>query len=122
MANAPRPGVGRRREQQAAATTEMTLRVLDDEWSFCPAAIPFAIRAKVRKSTGGIPFAAYMNEDAFDIDSLMVCVWVARMVSGEPDLTISDVESSVDWASLGEDDIDVTVTDPGDDGEPAPND
>lgn len=119
MAKAPRPGVGRKRDQQATATTEMTLRVYDDEWSFCPAVIPFAIRAKVRKSTGGLPFAAFMSEDAFDIDSLMVCVWVARMVNGEPDLTISDVEDSVDWAGLGEDDIDVTVTTPDDDPEDA---
>lgn len=121
MASAPDPGVGRKIAARKAAATEMTIRVLSDEWTFCPAVIPFAVRAKVRKSTGGIPFSRYMNEDAFDIDSLMVCVWVARMVNGEPDLTIDEVEASVDWGSLGEGDIDARITDDPDGDDPDPN-
>ena len=114
MAKAPPPGVGRKLAARKAAQTEMTLTVLGETHSFCPMAIPFGIRAKVRKATGGIPFINYMNEDAFDLDSLIVCVWVARMVSGEPDLTVDEVESSVDWAGLTEDDFDVTITTPDD--------
>jgi len=127
MAQAPTPGVGRKIAARKAAQTEMTLTVLGETHSFCPMAIPFGVRAKVRKATGGIPFINYMNEDAFDLDSLIMCVWVARMVSGEPDLTVSEVEDSVDWATLTEDDFDVVITTPDDeDGstveDAAPND
>jgi len=114
-AKAPKPGAGKRIAAHAEAQTEMVIRLKDDTYRFTPSNIPFAIRAKVRKSTGGLPFAAYWNgEQAIDVDSLMVCVWVARMMGGEDTLTMDEVEA--DWpADISGDDLDVEIIEPGDD-------
>ena len=96
MATSPRPGVGKRIAKTEAAQEVMTIRVRDRHYALAAGNVPFAIRTKVRKATGGIPFEQFMaSDDRIGLDSLMVLVWVARLVAGE-DVTIEDVEEQFD--------------------------
>lgn len=65
----------------------------------------------VRKATG-LPFTAFWGgENAIDIDSIAVLVWVARRLRGEPMLTWPRFQR--DWPDeITEGDIEVWAEDP----------
>lgn len=121
MAKAPRPGAGKRVTAARAAQTIMRIRLLDQTLEFAPDNIPFAVRARLRKQTGGLPFSAYWaGEAAIDTDSLQVCWWVARMVNGEPGLPLAAVldewPDTLDLSNEDSDlnDVDVDLIEPDD--------
>lgn len=110
MAKAPRPGVGRRADEVKAAKVVHKLRIGDETRTIALANIPIKDRLAVRKATG-LPLESFVVGDAFGIDSLMIVWWLAGRASGQPNLSLAEVER--DWPEeLGEDDIDFTeVTD-----------
>lgn len=107
MAKAPTPGIGKRKANNEAAKTVMRVRLKDESWLFNPTNLPFSVEKKVRKACDGRPFFWYMDEANFGGDTFRLMVWVARMVNGEPDLTIDDVDKQWPADFDLEDDFDV---------------
>lgn len=107
MAKAPRPGAGKRQAAAQEAQTELRVTIRGEAYSSYPGNLPFRVSIAVRKVTGGLPYVAFWNgENAVDMDSLQLAVWVSRMCAGETALTIDDVVAG--WpAGLTEDEIDV---------------
>lgn len=120
MAKAPPVGIGKRMEAQAQAK-RLRMKVIlgDDSWVFNPQNLPFGVEKKVRRAGDGRPFLGYMTD--VGVDSMKVCVWVARMVNGEPDLTIDEVDAAwpddLDGFDMDEVDLDVD-DDPQDEADP----
>ena len=103
MAKAPRPGVGKRKEEVSTAKVVHRLRVGDETRTIALANVPLKERLVVRKATG-LPLEAFLTGDTLGIDSLMVVWWLAGRAAGDPFLTLERVQE--DWpAGLGEDDI-----------------
>ena len=108
---APKPGQRRHDEAAAAATMTMHVTVHDKVLSFCPNALPFAVRAKIRKSTGGLPFEVFWNgENAVGEDSLMVMLLAARLVNDEAGASIAEIEA--EWPDIEAGAFDFTVDEP----------
>ena len=90
MARAPRPGVGKRKEQTASAKRVLTIRINDDEpVTLAPDLVTIQERLIVRKATG-IPFDAFTVEDRIGTDTIMVLWWLGRRAHGEPFLSFDD--------------------------------
>lgn len=121
-ASAPTPGgPGTTRDNEAVESAQrvLTVSLRGESFSFSPDNIPFGVRSRIRRGTGGLPFMAYWNgETSFDVDTLQVMWWTARMVNGDLGLTIEQVVS--EWPTpLNLEDWDVKISGPGiDDDEP----
>jgi hypothetical protein len=115
MANAARPGVGKRAEAAKAARRVLRVSVRGESRLIAPNNVPFPIAVRIRKACGGLPLSAFWNGEAtVDEDSLKVLWWAARMVSGEHGLSLDTVLE--EWPEdLAADDLEVKVV--GEDGE-----
>ncbi len=112
MAKAPRPGVGRRKEEASTAKVVHRLRVGGETRTIALANVPLKERLIVRKATG-LPLEAFVAGDVFGIDSLMIVWWLAGRAAGDPFLTLDKVQE--DWpAELGADDIELIEVTPDD--------
>ena len=112
MAKAPRPGVGKRKEEVDAAKVVHRLRVGDETRTIALANIPLKERLIVRKATG-LPLEAFLTGDTFGVDSLMIVWWLAGRAAGDPFLTLERVQE--EWPeTLGEDDIEFFEVTPDD--------
>jgi len=107
MAKAPRPGVGKRKEEVKTAKRMLKLRIRDEERVLAsPDNLPMRERLIVRKATG-LPVEAFLGEVEFGLDSLQVLWWLAGRAAGDPFLTFKKVVE--EWPEdLGEDDVDLT--------------
>lgn len=94
MATAPEPGVSRRAEEAEQATKQITIKIRDKTWRVVQSTLTFNTRKKVRESTGHS--VAWWGRE-LDLDAICVLVWVARMQSGEPDLTLEQADAEFDW-------------------------
>lgn len=93
MAQAPRPGVAKRKEAQQQAARVLRVTVDGVTVQLCPDNLPLEHRVAVRKACGGLPLSAFWSDGlAVDVDSLMILFWLGRRVSGEPGLSLSTVE------------------------------
>lgn len=114
MAQAPRPGTGRRKAATEQAQRVLRITVAGETYAFCPDNIPFAEQIAVRKACGGLPFSAFWGgESTVGIDSLQIMFWLARRASGEPNLQLGTVLD--EWPTvLNPDDFEVAIEDPND--------
>lgn len=112
MATAPTPGVGR---LDATAKAAKRILVIQLAWGgtyrIAVNNVPLDHRMAVRKATG-ISLTAFIGgEDAIDLDSIAVLVWVARRVGGEPGLSWKQFQRT--WPDqIDEGDIEVWAEDP----------
>lgn len=115
MATAPRPGVGRRKQQANNARQVARMRVGDEWRTLAVGSIPFQERAMVRKATG-LPIESFLGgETSIGLDSLQVLWWLAGRAN-DPFLTLDRMLE--DWPeSLGPDDFEVEMVE-GDDDSP----
>jgi hypothetical protein len=97
MAKAPTPGVGKRKEAAAKALHVLRVTVNGETKSLHINNLPFGELAAVRKTSGGLPLAAFWGgpDTVIDTDSLKVLWWLARRADGEPRLPMSAVDA--DW-------------------------
>jgi hypothetical protein len=113
VATAPTPGVGRRADTAAAAKRVLVIKLVWTGTTHRLAVnnVPLDHRMAVRKATN-MPLTAFIGgEDAIDIDSIAVLVWVSRRVGGEGSLSWQQFKR--DWPDeIGEDDIEVWAEDP----------
>lgn len=110
MAQAPRPGVGRRSENEMRDRRTLTVTIRGESHTVAPGNIPLRDSAAVRKATGGLSPRMFLDGDTFDVDSLKVLWWLGRRIDGEPDLTLDELEES--WPTdLEPDDIDIETND-----------
>jgi hypothetical protein len=113
VATAPTPGVGRRADTAAAAKRVLVIKLTWTGTTHRIAVnnVPLDHRMAVRKATN-MPLTAFIGgEDAIDIDSIAVLVWVSRRVGGEGSLSWQQFKR--DWPDeIGEDDIEVWAEDP----------
>lgn len=115
MASAPTPGIGTRSAAAEAAQKIMTLTIRGETRRLAIGNIPMSERLIVRKATG-LPFEAFVGDDKFGLDTLIVLWWLAGRATN-PMLTLTQVEQEFP-ADLEADDIDVTLDEPdGDDPE-----
>lgn len=115
MASAPRPGVGARAESAGAASKIMTLTIRGETRTLAIGNIPMSERLIVRKATG-LPFEAFVGEEKFGLDTLIVLWWMAGRATN-PMLTLNQTEADFP-TDLEADDIEVVLDDPsGDDPE-----
>lgn len=92
MAQAPRPGAGRRKQIASQSQRVLRITVAGETYSFCPDNIPFNEQIAVRKACGGLPFSAFWGgELTVAVDSLQIMFWLARRASGEPKLQLETV-------------------------------
>ena len=112
MAQAPRPGAGKRKAATEQAQRILRITVSGETYSFCPDNIPFAEQIAVRKACGGLPFSAFWGgELTVGVDSLQIMFWLARRASGEPNLALSTVLD--EWPEvLNPEDFEVAIEDP----------
>lgn len=112
MAQALEPG-SRRRAEESAETAAAVNRVLVIRLGWSEETHRIAVnnvsldhRMAVRKATG-LPLTAFIGgENAIDVDSIAVLVWVSRRINGTPSLSWKQFERS--WPdTLTEDDIEV---------------
>lgn len=89
MATAPTPGVGRRSQETKTNKAILQITLKGETKLIAPNNLPFAVNVKIRKACGGMPLLAFWNgETAIGEDSLQVLWWAARLVNGEPNLTL----------------------------------
>jgi hypothetical protein len=112
MANAPRPGTGRRKQATEQAQRVLRITVAGETYTFCPDNIPFNEQIAVRKACGGLPFSAFWGgENTVGVDSLQIMFWLARRASGEPNLSLGAVLD--EWPDvLNPADFEVAIEDP----------
>lgn len=116
MASAPTPGVGKKAESAAAAQKVMNLTIRGETKHLALGNIPLSERLVVRKATG-LPVEAFVSENTFGLDTLVVLWWLARRGEGEAMLTLTQAEADFP-TDFAEGDITVTLDDPtGDDPE-----
>jgi protein gp37 len=112
LATAPTPGVGRRAETATAAKRVLVIKLAwsDQAYRIAVNNVPLDHRMAVRKATG-ISLTAFIGgEDAIDLDSIAVLVWVARRVGGEPGLSWQQFQRT--WPDeVSEGDIEVWAED-----------
>jgi hypothetical protein len=113
VALAPTPGVGKRTDAAKAAQQVMTLTIRGETRTLSLGSIAFSERMIVRKATG-LPVEAFIGEDKFGLDTLMVLWWLAGRGTN-PMLTLDRSNEQVEWSTLTEDDMDVSVDDGEDD-------
>lgn len=115
MAQAPKPGVGKRKKAAEDASRVVEITIRGQSCRFAPGNLPMQERLAVRKQTG-LPFEAFWGgDDRIGLDSVLVLWWIARRQSGERQLTFDQAvrEFPLD---LTEDDIAVSeITDEEDD-------
>jgi hypothetical protein len=113
LATAPTPGLGRRAEMSAAAKRILVIKLSwsGDTYRLAVNNVPLDHRMAVRKATGLSLTAFIGGEDAIDLDSIAVLVWVARRVAGEASLSWRQFQRT--WpAEIAEGDIEVWAEDP----------
>lgn len=118
MAEAPVPGAGEHQELLEAARRVLILKVRGIEYRLGLNNIPIQEKLIVRKATG-LPYEAYIGDQMFGEDSVVVLFWLARRGAGEPLLTWN--QACADWDAMGVDgekDFEVIL----DDGKPDPAD
>lgn len=116
MASAPTPGgPGTTSDSEAveAAQKILHMTIQGRTLSLAPENVPFHIKSRIRKGTGGLPLEAYWKgETALELDSLQVMWWAARMVNGELTVTIDQVLA--EWPNpFSAKDYDIRVEGPG---------
>jgi hypothetical protein len=95
MAQAPRPGVAKRKEAQQQARKVLRLTVDGVTVEVCPDNLPISERVALRKACGGLPLSAFWGDSSsIDIDSFQVLFWLGRRACGEPSLQLSEVEEN----------------------------
>lgn len=120
MAKAPKPGAGRKHEEQREAQKVLTItirrevvtakgRVVPETHTLAPGLLPSRERMICRKATG-LPWAAFWEENAIDEDSLRVLWWLARRMNGEVTLTWEQADAEFP-RDITADEIDVDVDD-----------
>ena len=112
MAQAPRPGAGKRATRQKDAQRVLRITVCGDTRHLCPDNLPFDEQVAVRKACGGLPFSTFWGGGAaIGEDSLQVMWWLARRASGEPNLQLATVLN--EWPEvLNPDDFNVELDEP----------
>lgn len=113
MATAPTPGVGRRADAAAAAKRVLVLKLAwtGETYRLAVNNVPLDHRMAVRRATGLSLTAFIGGEDAIDVDSIAVLVWVARRVRGEASLGWKQFQRT--WPDqIDEGDIEVWAEDP----------
>lgn len=121
MAQAPRPGVGKRADAAAQAQKVMTITVkrpihhegrqVDETHTVAPGNLPMRERIICRKATG-LPLSAFWAEDRIDVDSLVVLWWLARRMNGEATLTFDAAADEWPTDLDVENELEITVDDP----------
>jgi hypothetical protein len=117
MAEAPRPGIGRRTRAAEEAQKVLTITLRGEAFQLAIGSLPIREKLAVRAQTG-MPIEAFVGkEDRIGEDSIVVLWWLARRAAGEP--TLSFETASGDWPSdLGIEDVSFSVDSPnGDDPE-----
>ena len=114
MANAPRPGAGKRAQARKAAQRILRITVCGETRTLAPDNLPFSEQVAVRKACGGLPFSAFWGEGpTIAEDSLQIMWWLARRANGEPSLQLATVLD--EWPEvLNPDDFTVELDTPDD--------
>jgi hypothetical protein len=109
MAKAPTPGIGKHREQNAAAQMVVTITIRDDTKRIAPFNLPLGESLAVRKATGGLSIESFWSgSQAIGADSVKMLWWLARRAEGEHRLTLDEVWDQ--WPDdLGPDELIVEV-------------
>lgn len=117
MAEAPTPGVSRRREQREAAQQIMVLTIKGEEFRLAVGNLPMNEKLVLRRATG-LPIEAFVgNRYSIGEDSVIVLWWLARRAGGEATLSFGDAVAQWPVGLTGED-FEIEVEDPeGDDPE-----
>lgn len=114
MAQAPRPGIAKRKAAQQQARKVLRITVDGTTVQLTPDNIPFTEQIAVRKSCGGLPLSAFWGDGpSVGVDSLQILFWLGRRACGEPGLSLATVLD--EWPeTLDPDAFDVTIIEPDD--------
>jgi hypothetical protein len=92
MAQAPRPGVAKRKAAQEQARKVLRITVAGVTVELAPDNVSFKEQIEVRKACGGLPLSAFWGDGpTVGVDSLQVLFWLGRRACGEPGLPLSTV-------------------------------
>ena len=111
MADAPRPGAGKRKKaaEEASKVLELTLR--GETYLLGLGTITIDDRTAVRKGLG-LPVEAYLNQDAFGLDSLFVVWWLSGRQQ-RPSFSFDEAKAQFPW-DMTEDEVSFKLVDAAD--------
>jgi hypothetical protein len=124
VAEAPKPGVGKRKEAAKAAAQILILKYDGEKYPLALWNLPMNERRAIRKESG-LPFEEwFIGTDAggnvIDVtgeDSFGIFYWLARRANGEPGLHLADVDAVWDVKKFQGIDVEGDVEPTGDDPE-----
>ncbi len=108
---APRPGIGKRKDEAAAAAKVLELTIRGETVRLSVGAITVDDRNLIRSKMHGTTFAEFMAK--FDLDSLFVIWWMAKR-QAVPSFSYEEAKAKFPWDLSDESEVDLQEVTAGD--------